>query len=363
MSGLSISKLHATHGHTTVLRDLQLTVANGALACVLGPSGCGKSTLLRVIAGFHHPVSGTVTVGDRTLNDDRTHIPAERRRIGYVPQDGALFPHLTVAANIGFGLPRAERRERVAEMLDLVGLDGLADRHPHQLSGGQQQRIALARALAPRPELLLLDEPFAALDAALRTELRTEVAATLRRAGATAILVTHDVDEALAFADVIAVMREGRIVQADAPHALYHQPADIGVARTLGEANLLPAKLADDHAITSFGDLPLSSDVPEATGDGMVLLRPHQLRLTAASGPHTVEAQVIACAFRGHDYRIELATDPRHDLPERLITYADTAPPEAGTVYLQARGPAHPIPEAEPATPTHDRLTAHTATP
>ena len=356
MSGLSISKLHAAHGRTTVLRDLGLTVPNGALACVLGPSGCGKSTLLRIIAGFHQPTSGTVTVGGRTLNDERTQIPAERRRIGYVPQDGALFPHLTFAANIGFGLPRAARQERVAEMLDLVGLNGLADRHPHQLSGGQQQRIALARALAPRPELLLLDEPFAALDAALRTELRTEVASTLRRAGATAILVTHDVDEALAFADLIAVMREGRIVQADAPHALYHRPADTGVARTLGEANLLPAKLAADHAITAFGELPLTDGASHASDDAVVLVRPHQLRLTTASGPHTIEARVINSGFRGHDYRLELAPADRHELPTPLIAYtpADAPLPTDETLHISAQGAVHPLapelaPEQEPA--------------
>ncbi len=355
MSGLSISDLHAAHGRTTVLRDLELTVPNGALACVLGPSGCGKSTLLRIIAGFHQPASGTVTVGERTLNDDRTRIPAERRRIGYVPQDGALFPHLTVAANIGFGLPRAERRERVAEMLDLVGLNGLADRHPHQLSGGQQQRIALARALAPRPELLLLDEPFAALDAALRTELRSEVASTLRRAGATAVLVTHDVDEALAFADVIAVMRDGRIIQADAPHTLYHRPADTGVARTLGEANLIPAKLCADHAITAFGELPLTGGDFDATQDAVVLLRPQQLRLSTASGPHTIEARVIDRGFRGHDYRLELAPAAGHELPTPLIAYttADTPPPADQTLYITAHGTAHPLacePEAVTAT-------------
>jgi iron(III) transport system ATP-binding protein len=351
MSGLSISTLHAQHGHTTVLRDLELSVPNGALACVLGPSGCGKSTLLRIIAGFHRPASGTVTVGGRTLNDDRTQIPAERRRIGYVPQDGALFPHLSVAANVGFGLPRAERRERVAEMLDLVGLNGLADRHPHQLSGGQQQRIALARALAPRPELLLLDEPFAALDAALRTELRTEVATTLRRAGATAILVTHDVDEALAFADLIAVMRDGRIVQSDAPHALYHRPADTGVARTLGEANLVPAKLAADHAITAFGELPLTDGDSTTDEDAVVLLRPHQLRLSTTSAPHTIEARVINSGFRGHDYRLELAPDPRHELATPLIAYtpADAPPPTGETLHIAAHGTVHPlVPEQVP---------------
>ncbi|GHE05622.1 ABC transporter ATP-binding protein [Streptomyces alanosinicus] len=339
--GLLINRLEAAHGRSPVLTGLDLTVEDGALACVLGPSGCGKSTLLRIVAGFHSATRGSVTLHGRILDDGRTRIPAERRHIGYVPQDGALFPHLTVAANIGFGLARAARRERVAEMLDLVGLDGLADRHPHQLSGGQQQRVALARALAPRPQLLLLDEPFAALDAALRTELRTEVAATLRRAGATAILVTHDVDEALAFADTIALMRDGRIVQTDTPHALYHRPADEGIARALGEANLLPAKAADGYAGTAFGPLPLTT---EAVPDSVVMLRPHQLRMTSEPSPHTVRARVTACLFRGHDHRVEFAPDAGLDLPGRLVIYTDAPPPAVGSqVLLRAQGPAHPL--------------------
>ncbi|OLZ65392.1 ABC transporter ATP-binding protein [Streptomyces sp. IMTB 2501] len=339
--GLLIEQLEAAHGRSRVLTGLDLTVEDGALACVLGPSGCGKSTLLRIVAGFHPAARGRVTLRGRLLDDGRARVPAERRRIGYVPQDGALFPHLTVAANIGFGLLRAGRRERVGEMLDLVGLDGLADRHPHQLSGGQQQRVALARALAPRPQLLLLDEPFAALDAALRTELRTEVAATLRRAGATAILVTHDVDEALAFADAIAVMRDGRIVQADTPHTLYHRPADVSVARSLGEANLLHAKPADGYAVTAFGPLPLTTDTEQ---DGVVMLRPHQLRMTCEPGPHSVPARVTACLFRGHDHRVEFSPDPGRDLPERLVVYTDAPPPAVGSeVHLRAQGPAHPL--------------------
>ena len=340
--GLLIENLEAAHSRSAVLTGLDLTVEDGALACVLGPSGCGKSTLLRIVAGFHPATRGTVTLHGRVLDDGRTRVPAERRRIGYVPQDGALFPHLTVAANIGFGLPRAGRRERVQDMLDLVGLDGLADRHPHQLSGGQQQRVALARALAPGPQLLLLDEPFAALDAALRTELRTEVAATLRRAGATAILVTHDVDEALAFADTIAVMRDGRIVQADTPHTLYHQPTDAGIARALGEANLLPAKPAEGHAATAFGPLPLTTATQR---DGVVMLRPHQLRMTFEPGPDTVRARVTACLFRGHDHRVELAPDTDRDLPEHLVVYTDVPPPTVGSqVHLRAQGSVHPLP-------------------
>jgi iron(III) transport system ATP-binding protein len=343
MGGLTITALRARHGRNTVLAGVDLTVADGALTCVLGPSGCGKSTLLRVVAGFHPAESGSVALNDRVLDNGRARIPAERRRVGYVPQDGALFPHLTAAANIGFGLPRAGRAERVAQMLDTVSLTGLGQRHPHQLSGGQQQRVALARALAPRPELLLLDEPFSALDAALRAELRTEVAATLRRAGATAILVTHDVDEALAFGDLIAVMRDGQIAQIGSGPELFHQPVDAGVARALGEANIIAAQLAQGVAVTAFGTLARTSDATKR-GPGMVLLRPGQLRLAADAEPGSVKAVVTGSQFRGHDHRVELTPDPETGLPERLIAYTDTTPPEPGsTVHLSARGPAHPL--------------------
>ncbi|MBS2532167.1 ABC transporter ATP-binding protein [Catenulispora sp. NF23] len=351
MSGLTISGLRAGHGGAPVLDGLDLTVQDGTLACILGPSGCGKSTLLRVIAGFHRSGTGTVAVGGRVLNDDRTHVAAERRHIGYVPQDGALFPHLSAAANIGFGLPRADRRERVAELLDLVGLSGLGDRHPHQLSGGQQQRVALARALAPRPELLLLDEPFAALDAALRTEVRAQVAATLRAAGATAILVTHDVDEALSFADLIAVMRDGRIVQADSGHALYHRPADAQIARTLGEANLLPAVLRGGQADTALGAVPLADGLPDELADEAetphgsqtVMLRPGQLRL-AAEGMDTTPARILDSRFRGTDWRVELTLEDSAVAGPPLIAYVSTAPPPVGQqVHVGVQGSAYPI--------------------
>jgi iron(III) transport system ATP-binding protein len=347
VSGVAITSLNAAHGRSQVLTDLDLSVVDGSLMCVLGPSGCGKSTLLRIIAGFHRPTSGRVVVGGRTLDDGRTRVPAERRRIGFVPQDGALFPHLSVAGNIGFGLPHRSRRARVAELLELVGLTGFADRHPHQLSGGQQQRVALARALAPRPELLLLDEPFAALDAALRTQVRAEVAATLRQAGATAILVTHDVDEALAFADTIAVLREGRIAQSGTPHALYHRPADADLARTLGEANLLPAQIIDGHAVTALGALRLTTEANHP-GPGTVMLRPHQLRLAPTAAADTIDAEVTGCRFRGHDYRVELAPHPDHngvDVPQHLVAYAATGnPPAIGqTAHLTVEGAVHPL--------------------
>jgi iron(III) transport system ATP-binding protein len=362
MSGLTVTDLHAHHGSNQVLRGVDLTVQDGQLACVLGPSGCGKSTLLRIVAGFHPATTGTVTVGDRLLDDGRRRERAEKRRIGFVPQDGALFPHLTAAANIGFGLPRTERATRVPELLGLVGLAGLGDRHPHQLSGGQQQRVALARALAPRPDLLLLDEPFSALDAALRVELRTEVATALRTAGATAILVTHDVDEALAFADVIAVMRDGRIAQSGTPDDLFHRPVDAHVARALGEANLVPALFADGQADTCFGPLTLTVTTAAAAETGQVLLRPRQLRLLEEGASQDgLPATVAATQFRGHDHRVALAPTAAGGRPQHLIAYTDTPPPPVGSdVRVVVSGPAHALPADEGVTgaPVHSLASA-----
>jgi iron(III) transport system ATP-binding protein len=342
MSGLVLTGLSARHGNTPVIEGVDLSVDDGALACVLGPSGCGKTTLLRVIAGFHRADAGRLTVSGRVLDDGVTRVAAERRRIGFVPQHGALFPHLTVAANIGFGVRRRQRARRVADMLDLVDLRGLGDRHPHELSGGQQQRVALARALAPAPELVLLDEPFASLDAALRAEVRDEVAALLRRAGATAILVTHDQEEALTFADTVAVMSAGRIVQAGAPADLYRRPVDAGVARFLGEANLLAAQRNDGQADTGIGRIALT-DPPGGPATGIVVVRPRQLRLQPNSpGAHSMRARIVRQQFRGHDYRVELAPESGRNLPETLIAYTDTAPPPTGiTVAVEIRGPVH----------------------
>ena len=211
----------------------------GSFTAVLGASGSGKTTLLRVIAGFERIESGVVRLGTTVFDDGRTSLPPERRRIGYVPQDGALFPHLRVAANVGFGLPRSSRR-KVGALLEAVGLTGLERRYPHQLSGGQQQRVALARALAIEPEVVLLDEPFSSLDAAMRASVRQEVAQILRARGTTTVLVTHDQDEALSMAERVAVLADGRIVANARPEELYRSPLDADLAGFVGEANLLP---------------------------------------------------------------------------------------------------------------------------
>ncbi|MFG3495879.1 ABC transporter ATP-binding protein [Streptomyces sp. NPDC047928] len=308
---LRIEGLVKTYGRdgSPVLDGLDLTVPAGALAAVLGPSGCGKTTLLRIVAGFLRADAGTVTVGGRVLSGPGTHLPPERRRVGIVPQEGALFPHLSVARNIAFGLTgrdRAARGRRVDEMLELVGLAGYGDRMPHELSGGQQQRVALARALAPEPALVLLDEPFNALDSALRTGVRADVRAALRATGATAVLVTHDQQEALSTADLVAVVRNGRTAQCDTPQEVYRRPADPWVASFVGDAVLLPGTVEDSTATTALGRVRLTA--PGGARHGTVLLRPEQLRLADAAGDPAA-GRVVDVRFYGHDAMVTVEVD------------------------------------------------------
>jgi len=336
---LRITGLCAAHHGTGVLFDLDLAVPAHALAALVGPSGCGKTTLLRVIAGFHRPTAGTVDVGGRPLDrPPDLHVPAERRRVGYIPQDGALFPHLSVAANIGFGLPRSGRAATVARLLEMTDLTGYADRHPHQLSGGQQQRVALARALAPEPDLLLLDEPFTALDAGLRARVRGEVIGLLRAAGTTAILVTHDPAEALAVADQVSIINAGRIVQTGPPEELHARPATAVAARVLGDTNLLAGDAADGVASTALGRLPLDSVT--LAGPVIVTIRPTQIVIHLQESPETLPARVLQVEFRGEDYRVELDVDGI-DQPLIAVTQCWCAPDSL--VHLTIRGSAHPV--------------------
>jgi iron(III) transport system ATP-binding protein len=311
MSSLTVQDITKSFSGTPVLTGVDLHVPAGSLTALLGPSGCGKTTLLRLIAGFDDPDSGTVTVGERVVAGAGRSVAARRRGIGFVPQEGGLFPHLSVAGNIGFGLPRRLRRDGgpVRDLLRLVGLDAdLADREPHQLSGGQQQRVALARALAPEPSLVLLDEPFSSLDATLRDETRLAVAAALRATGATAVLVTHDQAEALSIADQVAVLRDGRLVQLTDPRTLYRQPRDLDVATFVGEAVVLDAEVRDGVARCLLGDLPAEwaggvGGLPD--GPARVLLRPEQLRLVPPTEGVPV-ARVRRVDFYGHDSRVWL---------------------------------------------------------
>jgi iron(III) transport system ATP-binding protein len=234
-----VAALSASHDGAGVLDAVDLEAEPGATLVVAGPSGCGKTTLLRCLAGLHRPDAGTVRIDTVVVDGPGVQVPAERRGIGLVFQDGAIFPHLDVSANVAFGLPRAERTgPRVAETLELVGLGGLASRMPDQLSGGQRQRVALARALAPRPTVLLLDEPFSNLDAPMRAELRAEVGDLLASLGTTSILVTHDRDEAFALGDRMVLLRDGRVVASGTPAGLYRDPPDEWTARFLGEVNV-----------------------------------------------------------------------------------------------------------------------------
>ncbi len=276
------------------VEDVSFTVAEGELVSLLGPSGCGKTTTLRLVGGFETPDTGRISLRGR----DITHLPPEKRGIGFVFQDYALFPQLTVLENVKFGLrnmPRAEADKRAREMLGLVNLADLASRRPHELSGGQQQRVALARTLAVAPPLVLLDEPFSNLDAAMRVETRQEVRAMLKQAGSSAILVTHDQEEALALSDRIAVMEGGRIRQIGTPAQIYREPVSEFVASFIGRSNILPAQATGGSAETIFGNLALAR---EAAGDVAVAVRPEQITLQpdpAGSGT------VVGREFRGHD--------------------------------------------------------------
>jgi iron(III) transport system ATP-binding protein len=306
MSELRLRGLSAGYGADAVLRGVDLTVPAGSITAVLGSSGNGKTTLLRVVAGFLRPTEGAVEIDGRTVAGDGIWVPPERRGVGYVRQEGALFPHLTVAKNIAFGLPfpRGRHRDRVLELLALVGLPpATAERRPEQLSGGQQQRVALARALAPRPALVLLDEPFSSLDTGLRAATRDATARALRASGATAVLVTHDQGEALSFADQVAILESGRFRQISSPAVLYREPIDRTVAAFLGDAMLLPGAASRGRVECVLGTLLVSGFVPDGAVE--VMLRPEQIAITAP-GAGRLDAVVHAVRFFGHDAVVEL---------------------------------------------------------
>jgi iron(III) transport system ATP-binding protein len=317
LTDLVVTGLNKAFGSQAVLEGVDLTVPAGSLTAILGPSGSGKTTLLRIIAGFEPADSGTVALGGTVVDGDHDErVPSERRNIGYVPQEGSLFPHLTVARNIGFGLPRRSRDgERVDELLEMIGMSGLGRRYPHQLSGGQQQRVALARALAGRPGLILLDEPFSGLDASLRTSVRADVQALLVQTGTTALLVTHDQDEALSMSDHVAVIRRGKICQRDTPQGMYANPADAELARFVGEANLITGVFAPTWVKTPFGNLmlhgasngrtPYPPDTP-----AVVLVRPEQVRLQPPGSVGLgLPGRVLDYRYHGHEAMIRLAPD------------------------------------------------------
>ena len=304
---LEINDVSVSFGDTEVLSGISLELESKQLLAVLGASGAGKSTLMRLIAGFDSVGGGSIVLDGEILSDSSKTVAPEKRSIGIVPQDSALFPHLNVSQNIGFGLSgfsKEAKAERVSELLRLIRMEEFASRMPQELSGGQVQRVALARALAPKPKLVLLDEPFSALDAELRGQLREEVRQVLRAEGATAVLVTHDQEEALSLADRVAVLREGKIIQVGSPSEIYNSPADVGIATFLGESVLVDGKVSGGKILTDLGSLSALNNVVEGA-TGVVAIRSENFYLQPNP---TGDSEVVGRVFFGHDALVEVQT-------------------------------------------------------
>jgi len=295
---LRVRDLTVRYGAVTAVDRACLDAGRSAITAIVGPSGCGKTSLLRAVAGFERPIEGTVTIGERIVAGDGNWAPPERRSVGMVFQQGALFPHLSVIDNVRFGVEsRPNANEHAETALDAVGLADLGRRFPDELSGGQQQRVALARALAPAPEIVLLDEPFANLDAALRVRLRDEVGAILRRSGTTAIVVTHDQEEALSLADRVAVMMAGAVLQVDSPEEIYNRPNSPAVAEFIGEGQLFECDVSAGRCDSPFG----AADCDAPDGGGTLLVRPEDLRMLADYADRGALGHVTERHFYGHD--------------------------------------------------------------
>jgi iron(III) transport system ATP-binding protein len=349
MAELRCDQITASYGRDAVLSGVDLVVPDGTLTAILGASGSGKTTLLRVIMGFIAGQEGTVTVGGTVVaRAGDVHLAPEKRSIGYVAQEGALYPHLSVAENVSFGLPRRERKEsaRALEVLDLVGLGArYAKRRPHELSGGEQRRVALARALAPRPPLVLLDEPFSGLDAALRAETRAAVLHALAAQGTTAVLVTHDQAEALSMGREVGVLMAGRLVQTAAPTVLYRTPVSLGVARFVGEAVVVPGRAGRGTVSCPLGELPLVDRDVEGLVD--VMIRPEQVQIHRPEpdgSDREVVGTVSALTFYGPDSVLQLQLDGQPEpISARVLGHAAPAPGErielaiSGEVMAYAR--------------------------
>lgn len=300
-------------GPNEVLRDVTFTAMPGSVTALLGPSGQGKTTLLRIAAGFERPDSGELRIDGETLSGPTAMVPPERRGIGYVPQDAALFPHLDVAHNVGFGLPRGSQG-RIEEMLELVGLADFRNHRPAQLSGGQRQRVALARALAPQPRVVLLDEPFSALDAGLRAEVRDDAIAILRAAGTTTLMVTHDQDEALELADHVVLLLRGTVAQAGTPQSIYDSPAGVDVARFIGQANLLAGAADGSTVHFVLGESPALG----RRGDVTVLVRPEHIVVNRHDSGTGVAGTVERRSYYGHDGSLTVRLDSGETLVARV---------------------------------------------
>lgn len=329
--------LRKSYGPIAALNQFDLALERGGLLALLGPSGCGKTTALRLTAGFERPDEGTVEIGGRLVAGPSTDVPPEKRRVGMVFQDHALFPHLTVAGNVAFGLPRGRKRKaRTEAVLSLVGLTGLESRLPHELSGGQQQRVALARALAPEPEVLLLDEPFANLDAGLRAQVRSEVKQILRAAGTTALFVTHDQEEALFMGDQVAVMNAGRVAQVDTPEELFHAPRSRFAAEFLGLADFLPATATEDGLATEIGSAPSLNGV-RAGSQGEVMVRPDDV---AISPSPEGRGRIVGGTFQGGHILYEVALPSGSKV--HVLEPHTSAHPQGAAVEVRLE-PGHPL--------------------
>ena len=355
MIHLGLRQISKSYNGQKAVDAVDLDVPVGSRTAIVGPSGSGKTTLLRIIAGFEPPDTGKVTLNGHVLVNGSVAVPAHQRGIGVVHQDGALFPHLSVADNIGFGLERAmpDRDRWIGNLMEVVELEpGMRDRKPHELSGGQQQRVALARALARRPKLMLFDEPFSALDTGLRGNMRKAVARVLDAAGITAVIVTHDQAEALSFADQVAVLREGRLVQAGPPSELYQRPIDPQTAVFLGEAMILPATLGDGFADCGLGRVEAVTGTRR--GQATILIRPEQIRLFAGDGSNedaaltACHARVTGVEYGGATCSVSLAisgsgSDPKVEPSTPLVvTVPSIDVPRAGSrVSLTVRGAVH----------------------
>ena len=341
-SAIACEGVSKRFGGVTAVAGLDLEAKACEITALLGPSGCGKTTTLRLIAGFERPDSGTIRLGEKVLSDAKRFVPPERRGVGIVFQDYALFPHYDVSGNVAYALPNGEDADRVQELLRSVGLEGVGDRGPHELSGGQQQRVALARALAAEPSVILLDEPFSNLDATLRDRMRRQLRQILRTAGVTSIFVTHDQEEALSIADTVAVMRDGAIEQAGTPEEVYGRPATRWVAEFLGEADVLPATAHGDRVECELGTLAVD---PGFSGPADVIVRPESFAISSSPPPrdrNASDAIVLEREFYGHDQLLELELASGLAVRSRRPGYPAWHPGDRVRVWIE--GPVTVLP-------------------
>jgi iron(III) transport system ATP-binding protein len=340
--GVVVQGVRKSYGSVVAVDNVDLELPAGRMTVILGPSGCGKTTTLRIIAGFEAPDQGIVRIDDRVVAGPGTLVAPNERRVGMLFQQLALFPHLDVGDNVAYGLRGAskkERRERVAELLDLVGLPGMERRRPDQLSGGEAQRVALARALAPRPAVVLLDEPFSSLDVALRAGLRAEVRRILRAAAVTTLLVTHDQDEALSMGDQVVVMFDGHVVQAGPPEAVYRYPSAAQVAVFLGDANEVPGDVRGATLHSELGELAVAGDLPD--GPATALIRPEDIDLLPGGDG---EGMVEEVDYFGHDQLVTVRLPSGRLVRARLHARQQAQPGSRVRAVVRGQAPTIAFP-------------------